>query len=337
MDIRGKKPCTIEDIAQALNVSKTTVSRAMSGKGRISKETVARVMEYAEEHGYRPNTIARGLAQSKTYNIGLSLPVDFGMTDAAFFRECIAGICEMATANNYDVVLSMTDGEDMFQIRRQIENRKVDGMILSRSTEDLSSLQELLFKNAIPYVLIGPCNSPGVLWVDNQNYEASKELTEIILMKGYRRLALIGGDSKYAVTQSRRRGFEDAYQQHGIRLDRALECMGVDSYLKAAKAVDWLIEMGAEGIMCMDDDICGLVLGCLRERGIRIPADIKIASFYDSAQMENNMPPVTSLHFDTKALGQYACRRLLEEINENPVWEEEISLSYQVILRKSTS
>lgn len=334
--MEGTKDCTIEDIAKALGVSKTTVSRAMSGKGRIGKETVRRVQEYAEAHGYRPNTIARGLAQRKTYNIGLVLPADFSITDAAFFRECIAGICEMATANNYDVVLSMAEGGDFSQICRQIENRKVDGIIISRSTEDMP-LQKLLMEKNIPFILVGPCSRSKVLWVDNQNYEASKELTKIMLMKGYRKLALLGGDRKHYVTESRRTGYEDAHRELNLTVDKGMEYMEVDSYLKTARTVDWIVERGIEGIICMDDHICSLVLGCLRERGIRIPADIKVASFYDSTQMENNVPPITSLRFDTRALGQYACMRLLREMGEEPVWGEEISLSYQVVLRKSTS
>ena len=69
MEKEEKKDITIADVAEALGVSKTTVSRAISGKGRIGKETRKRVLEYIEEHDYKPNAIAKGLAQSKTYNI----------------------------------------------------------------------------------------------------------------------------------------------------------------------------------------------------------------------------------------------------------------------------
>ena len=71
------KNLTIGDIAQALGVSKTTVSRAISGKGRIGEETRGKVLDYIEAHHYRPNVVAKGLAQNKTYNLGLVLPGDY--------------------------------------------------------------------------------------------------------------------------------------------------------------------------------------------------------------------------------------------------------------------
>ena len=80
---------TIDDIARELGVSKTTVSRAISGKGRISKETRERVFAFIEEHDYRPNVVARALAQSRTYNLGLVLPADYSVMGFPFFKECM--------------------------------------------------------------------------------------------------------------------------------------------------------------------------------------------------------------------------------------------------------
>ena len=101
------KKYTIDDVAKELGISKTTVSRALSGKGRISRETTQRVKEFIDTHNYSPNVMARGLAQSKTYNIALVLPADYGENEVAFFRECMNGICKMAGRNNYDVIISM--------------------------------------------------------------------------------------------------------------------------------------------------------------------------------------------------------------------------------------
>ena len=87
-----EKDITIADVAEALGVSKTTVSRAISGKGRIGKETRKRVLEYIEEHDYKPNAIAKGLAQSKTYNICVVMPRDYEVVDWNFFQRCLFGI-----------------------------------------------------------------------------------------------------------------------------------------------------------------------------------------------------------------------------------------------------
>ena len=98
---------TIEDIAKELGVSKTTVSRAISGKGRIGKETRQRVLDFIEKHDYHPNVVARGLAQNKTYNIGMVLPVDYAATEFPFFKDCMTGIYEVASQYDYDILISM--------------------------------------------------------------------------------------------------------------------------------------------------------------------------------------------------------------------------------------
>ena len=128
-----KRIYTIDDIARELGVSKTTVSRAISGKGRIGQATRERVLAFIKEHDYRPNVVARGLAQRKTYNIALLMPKDYVATEFLFFKDCMNGICEVASEYNYDIIISMIDGEDISQIQRLEANRKVDGIIVSRA------------------------------------------------------------------------------------------------------------------------------------------------------------------------------------------------------------
>ena len=94
---------TISDVAEALGVSKTTVSRAISGKGRIGEATRKRVLDYIEEHDYKPNVIAKGLAQSKTFNLCVVIPENYALVDLPFFQEAITGIQEIAGMNDtYD-------------------------------------------------------------------------------------------------------------------------------------------------------------------------------------------------------------------------------------------
>ena len=182
METEEKKIYTIDDIARELGVSKTTVSRAISGKGRIGQATRDRVLAFIKEHDYRPNVVARGLAQRKTYNIALLMPKDYVATEFLFFKDCMNGICEIASAHDYDIIISMVDGEDVSQIERLEANRKVDGIIVSRAVVS-SRIQKYLKTCREPFVLIGPTNEPDVPFVDNKNQEAGKELTSIMLMK----------------------------------------------------------------------------------------------------------------------------------------------------------
>lgn len=326
---------TIEDIAKELGVSKTTVSRAISGKGRIGKETRQRVLDFIEKHDYHPNVVARGLAQNKTYNIGMVLPVDYAATEFPFFKDCMTGIYEVASQYDYDILISMGDGSDLSQIHRMIINRKVDGMIISRTVVD-SAVQRYLKEKKIPVVVIGPSDDEEILSVDNNNREASKELTAYLLDRGLHKLALIGGNQQHLVTGSRYEGYMDAHRERNM--EEAAEkriFLDVEHYIECKQAIEQIMESGADGIVCMDDVITTLTMGCLREKGIHVPKDIKVASMYDSIQMEHNMPSVTSLYFDTKELGRRAGKELLRILGED-VSEYCPEQNYQVIQREST-
>lgn len=332
MTAKDDKICTIADIAKGLGVSKTTVSRALSGKGRISKETANRVRAFVEQHNYTPNVVAKGLAQNKTYNLGIVFPFDY--SDIMFFKECMDGICETAYHHNYDIIISVQWKDGLSQIRRLVMNHKVDGMIVTRAVINSETVQ--FFKERqIPFVVIGPSDDLEVSSIDNPNREASKEVTSLLLMKGLHKLALIGGSSMHYVTESRKQGFLDAYMEQGLLADEGLIFTGIDDYRKTRRVVEQALAARVDGFACMDETISNLVLGCLREMGIGVPSDVKVVSMYDSHQMEYNIPPVTSLRFDTKGLGKNACIEMLGMLGEN-VEDELATLNYQLILREST-
>ena len=96
------------------------------------------------------------------------------------------------------------------------------------------------------------------------------------------------------------------------------------------------MKKGADGIVCMDDVICSMCLSSLREKKISVPAEIKIASMYDSKNLEYNNPPITSIRFDTVRLGKMACAKLLNILGEKPL-EDTLTLNYQVMLRESNT
>lgn len=325
---------TIDDIAKELGVSKTTVSRAISGKGRLSAETRARVLAFIAEHNYRPNAVAKGLAQSKTYNLGLVLPGDYEDTELPFFQECMAGICEVALENDYDVLISMVTGSSTTQLERAINNHKVDGVIVSRSTVN-SPVVALLKETEMPFVVVGAPQDPEVLYVDNDNQGACRGLTTLLFGKGMRRLALLGGDETHSVTGSRFRGYQEAHQLAGQPLQKDLVFKNISTVRQAGAAVDEALWQQVDCLICMDDYICNLALVRLRELALHIPQDIRMASFYDSNLLKNNNPPITSLRFDTKELGKMACQMLLYRMAGKETQNRTCS-GYQILLRDST-
>ena len=121
----------------------------------------------------------------------------------------------------------------------------------------------------------------------------------------------------------------------GVSVNENLIFMDTDNQAAVSDAVKKLLEEGADGIVCMDDVICSMCLSSLREKKISVPEEIKIASMYDSKNLEYNNPPITSIRFDTVRLGKMACAKLLNILGEKPL-EDTVPLNYQVVLREST-
>ncbi len=325
---------TISDIAEALGVSKTTVSRAISGKGRIGEDTKVRIMQYIEEHDYIPNVIAKGLAQQRTYTIAVVWPGDYNAVDLPFFQRCMFGMNEITSALGYDIIVSILVGDDLSNLKRIVENRKVDGVILMRTM--LNDIPAAYLKNTnIPFVAIGSTADTDIIQIDNDNYEACKELTSILIGKGMRRMALIGGSTNHIITNTRYKGFMDAFETAGIEVDEDLIYLDIDSLLKVDAILEDLLKKKIDAVICMDDDIAGKVIAKCRNGNIRIPQDLRIASFYYSSLLENATPSVTSLNFNDRNLGAVAARTLLEIIDGKTPGNQMLG-NYEVILKEST-
>lgn len=328
------KSLTIGDIAEELGVSKTTISRAISGKGRIGEKTRERVLSYIEEHNYRPNIIARGLAQNKTFNLGVVLPGDYNVVELPFFQKCMLGISRVASASGYDVLLTMVTAQNTKQLKRAVRNHKIDGAILTRTLAKDAAMQYLL-ENEVPFVAIGTAADGRVVQIDNDHRSACRELTEKLLLSGIRKMALIGSNESHIVTQNRRRGFEDAFAQRQELTDGGQIFRNVETDSEVNKIVERLLADGTECIVSMDDYLCGCVLNALQMRNIAVPEQIQVASFYDSTILQNRIPSVTSIRFNVEELGQKACETLLAMLEGEAV-EQRTLLGYEVRMRNST-
>ena len=327
---------TIDDIAEALGVSKTTVSRAISGKGRIGEKTRLRVKQYIDEHDYTPSAVARGLAQNRTFNIGVIWPESTDADELPFFQKCLIGISDVTGKAGCDILISLYDGKDISNIRRLIRHHKVDGVILTRTLAGdplVGCLEEL----GIPAVAIGSLPGAGLPGVDNDNYRACLELTGLLIRRGSRRPALIGGDSSHIITRTRRDSFLAALRKAGIdpvpgliRLD-----VGTSSGEDAGSAVLGAAALGADVVICMDDRLAGAALTAAESARLRVPEDILLASFYDSPGLALFSPPVTAISFDDKALGRKSAETLLRLIDGEPA-ESCVLPGYEIRLRKST-
>lgn len=326
-----EKNLTIEEIAQALGVSKTTVSRAISGKGRISEETRSRVMEYLRSTGARPRTHH---SPEQTYNLALVIPSHFIQLDLPFLRKCMGGICRMAAQRGYDVLLCFADELHTEQLERQLAAGKVDGVILSRTMKQDLCI-DLLKKYRTPFVVLGHSDDPGVLQVDNNQAAATTELTRLLLQLGMRRIAYMGGSLNYTVNADRLEGYRHALVEAMVPVEPGLVYSDIESEEKRVDDLEAALEQRPECLLCCDDNMAFAVLKELQKRGIRVPEDIRLASLYDSELLASTQPSVTAVQFDAAALGAAACRLLLDSMAGKSVTPR-IVHGHQVILRGST-
>lgn len=330
----GKKVYTLNDIAKELGVNKATVSKAISGKGNLSAQTRARILKFIDQCGYRPNAVAQSLARNRTFNIGLMMPDDIGVFDVAFFRDCLRGVCKVASGSGYDVLITMDSESPVEQIARLIDNRKIDGVIAMRSLVN-SPIVGFLKEKQVPFVLIGPTSDQEVLSVDNDNQSACRDMTTLLIARGIRKMALLGGDENHCVTHSRLKGFREACEMAEINMDDQLVYLNVNQNDRLSETVDQVISQNVDCIVCMDDYICNMTMVRLRSCGVRIPEDVKVVSFYDNVLLEGNIPPVTSLRFNAVELGRIACRELINKLEDRPAGNFVLP-GYQMILRDST-
>jgi DNA-binding LacI/PurR family transcriptional regulator len=333
-----KQNLTIDDIARELGVSKTTVSRAISGKGRISESTRARVQDFIARHNYRPNAAAKSLAESRTYNIALVLPKAFIKLDLPHVRHVMSAICEEAYLQDYNILLCLSADDTVPPLLRTIDNRKVDGVILSRTVED-DPVVEILSRRNIPFATIGSLpeadRGKAVVETDHDQVGGCRAFSKAFIQAGSGKIAILGNDMNYIVNQSRMSGIRQAAAETGFPHSMLGLRMDLDDRRSRYAAAEEMLKLGYRRFLCMDEDVCLHAMERLQQLGCRIPEDVQIASLYDSEQLANTIPPVSALEFSAAQIGRSACRELLhylkgDRYDPNPV------LGYRIIKRAST-
>ena len=329
---------TIDDIAQELGVSKTTVSRAISGKGRISDTTRSMVMDYIQKHNYRPNSAAKSLAEKRTYNLALVLPKSFIQLDLPYIRQAMNAICEEAFLWEYNIIVCLSTDEYPESLLRTLDNRKVDGVILSRTVEN-DALVDMLMDRDIPFATLGSlaphCKGKAAVEADHDQIGGCYAFSKSFLHKAEGNpVAVLGNDMRYIVNQSRLSGFERAVSELKLSQEKIHLCTDLNRASITARTIRSLLSKGLRWFLAMDDEVCAMALKVLDEEGMSIGKEVHIASLCDSDLLASHNAPVSALRFDFAELGQTACRELLcylrdESYNANPL------LGYRIISRGS--
>lgn len=323
------------EIAQALGVSRTTVSRAMSGKGRISNETRRRIREYAAAHGgYESFLSEEEKGEVRTNNIALVIPRNWKLIDLPFFQHCMIGVTEAAMSRDYDTMIVMAGDKDIDNVKRLTKRRKVDGFVLTR-TYVRDVFVSYLKEAELPFVTLGSIDDPQVIQIDHDHQQACHDMVSAMIAKGMRRIAIVGNNRNHIVTNLRFNGYCSGLEDNRIHVNPDYIFLNGDNKYRIENIVEEIINRKIEGILCMDDTLCRWIITRLRRQQIRVPGQIRVASCYDSEILEDYTPSVTSIRFDAVELGREACKILLDLISGGTP-PTRTFLGYEIISRDST-
>jgi LacI family transcriptional regulator len=327
---------TIHDVARAAGVSTSTVSRALTGTGRVSTATRQRVVEIAEAMGYQPNDLARSLLAKRTQTIAVIVP---DITNP-FFPELVMGIETVATARGHLVLLcnsasEATTWQDLAALRR----KQVDGIILIGAR--LSPDRLATATAGIPVVTVDrEVPLAGASVVQSAHRAGALAATEHLLGLGHRAIAHVTGPAWLNVARLRRLGYQDALAAAGLAADERLIVEG--DFLEAGgyAAACELIRRGTEftAVFATNDLMAIGVLAALEEHGRPVPGQVSVIGFDDIHLASYIRPRLTTVRQHILELGKRAAEILIDRLGstgtEPPAQE---TMPVELVIRESTA
>jgi LacI family transcriptional regulator len=312
------KPITIKDIAQALNLSASTVSRALSDSHEINEKTKTRVLEYANEHNYKRNPIALSLRQRKSFSIGVIVCE----VANSFFSQAIDGIESVAYNKGYHIIISQShDSYEREVVNIQhLANRSVDGLLISLSaeTKDFSHIKKL-HKQGFPIVFFDRIIDVfDTHKVTVNNIEASKKATQSLIDLGFKRIAHLANAPHLSITKERLEGYKQALQFNNIEINDAMirYCHhGGREQEEVENAVKYFLAMDEkpDAIFIASDR---LSLGCITALNILSPKENRptLAGFSNSDVLNLLQTDFSCIRQPAFEMGQVATNMLIQLI-----------------------
>jgi len=334
---------TIKDIARALGLSTSTVSRALRDSYEISPETKKLVIEYAEKIKYHPNPIALSLKERRSRSIGVIV----AEIANSFFSQTIDGIESIAYNNGYNVIISQSRESferEMINLN-YLTSRSIDGMIVSVSAEtrDFSGFKELNDRG-MPIVffdrIVSELNTHKVI-VDS--YRGAYDATAHLIQNGFRQIAAVAGNEILSITKDRIAGYKAALADHGLKEKDAFIKYCPHGGLILAEADDAVSELLSlkvkpDAILSLSDKLTTGCLRVLKARKLKVPDDMGLMGFSNSDLTELIDPALSIIKQPAFEMGQIATTLLLQLIeSKRPITEFETrNLAPQLIIRDST-
>lgn len=324
------------DLARMLGVNASTISRALKGENGVSADLRQKILQLAEEHGYRPNPFAMSLRYDTTRTIGVIVP------DLAFshFAHIVKHIEAEARKAGYMCIIS--DSNEHYETEvacvELLENLHVDGIImcLSQETVDLSHLTRL--KEAhIPVTLFDRTAEVDFPSVTINDIATAKQMTLHLIDGGARNIAFLGGPNHMKQTADRKHGYLEALRERGLPIRKELvRCTYATFNSGLSDTIDLLnLPKPPDAILATYGLLVGSAFQAILSQGLRIPEDIAIAGYMSDWVSEMNRPRVTFIKQNLREIGRQAFRMLYDQM-EGGTSVQQLIINAHLEIRDST-
>lgn len=314
-----RKKITISEVAKISGVSTTTVSRVMSGTGRISDATRQHVFSVIERLDYQPSAIAKGLIESKTYNIGLVLSPEseqYMSYSNNFFKLFLQGAVAGLKKYEYDLIVSYGYENDLKSLDRIIKKQKIEGLIILDSY--INTILKLK-KMAFPFVTVGNTNISEVCSVYTDD---NKSLNELILK--YKNtisnnIAFLASESDLISNTNRLNYIKNILKDLNLSPIESFFYLGNNFFEREMFFKNLIRSKSQKLIITSDHNSLLYALNFFKENKIKIPVDIAIATFNDDTLLSFYNPSITAICAPVFSMGEYTANALMDIITKNEI------------------
>jgi len=332
--------CTLTDIAKKTGYSVSTVSRVLhdqTRKYKISETTSVEVRRAADELGYTPNKLARGLRLKKTHQIGVVIPD----VSNPFFAMMVKSVSKGARKAGYSIIVSDSDEESNIEeesIRALLENR-VDGLLIAAVGQEYSHIRDLKGSRT-PFVMVDRWSSDlDVDAISVDNFKGGYIATGHLLREGHRNIAFIQGRRGTNANEGRLQGFLAALKEAGVSVPPQY-IVGDDfgtfnGYIETKSLLR--LQEPPSAVLAAGDLIALGVLQALKEESVSIPENISLVTFDDPSFASYLSPPLTAVEQPVEKMGEMAIQLLIRRMRTPEAEIKQILLEPRLNVRESVS
>jgi DNA-binding LacI/PurR family transcriptional regulator len=330
----------LEDIARKAGVSRSTVSRVINNDRYVSAGVRERVMRVIEEENFQPNPAARTLVTRRTEIIGVVIPTTENVffTDNSYFPMLLAGLGGAAARRNYALLLWLGEltNKDEHWIRKIVNSRQVDGLVIASLTHDHPLFPRLLDVR-MPLVMIDrPMQHDDRLsYVTIDNVHAAENVVKHLIATGRKRIAHITGQMEISDGRDRLLGYQNALKQAGIPVESDLIYYGKFTRTAGYLGMKYLAQFAPDAIFAGGDTVAVGVLHAAHELGLRVPQDLSVVGFDDIDVARQALPQLTTMRQPVQLKGATAADLLIDLIEGKVTSPQHITLPTELVIRNS--